>query len=239
MSFLVIQSVPLGRDTRRALSRVGGETLAHNADDLDQQIQNMQRIPWEFILNMGNTQVTLTEAAAPIVNLAIDINKTRTPGALRKNFDEFLPPYPKDQAEYPLDCWIKAPGRGGRGKYHKAVDYPLVLPDEWDCQQHVEGTEYRVITVGRRAVQGFIREGTNNNRTYSWTGLANTPDEVLTLARQAAKELPHNSLRAWDLIQAPDRTYILESNSSPGMNDATAERVRDEISRQIREERIN
>jgi hypothetical protein len=239
MRFLVVQSIPLGRPTRDALKDAGGFVLAHNSDTLHRELQALLQQSWTFVLNMGNSWMKLPETyTIPVINKPENVSLTRTPGALRHFLSDLLPPWPENRDEYPLDCWIKAPGQGGRGKFKKNLPYPVVLPPEWDCQKHIEGTEYRVVTVGHRAVQGFQRATSTDDRVYEWTGLTHTPESVLQCARNAAKELPHNSLRAWDIISGEEGIFILEGNASPGMNLATTKRVVAEIQRQLEEGRI-
>lgn len=236
--FLVIQSIPLGLDTRTNMREAGAECVQHH--EMFNGDGAYVRSAYDFVLNMGNTSLRVNDLVGCIVvNKPSDINQTRTPGACRQMFGDLMPHRPTEELEFPVDAWIKAPGQRGRGKFKKKIDWPLTLPSEWDCQLHIDGTEYRVITVGHRAVQGFQRTGPNRRRQYTWTGLANTPDNVLELARTAAGRLPHATLRAWDLIQDHEgQPYLLESNSSPAMNATTTERVRNEITRQIEEGRI-
>ena len=199
---------------------------------------------FDFWLNLGKRDSELHSQEIPIINSLATVGALMYPESVRFNLNELAVPRPD---EFPADVWIKPPGWKGRGKTRLLITKPLVLPDDWDWQLHIKGTEYRVVTVGRRAVQAFRREGTNDDRDYGWTGLENTPDEVLSTARKAARYFenneypqPHNIMYAWDLIQDEEtnEVYLFEGNTCPGVSHPTAERIVNEITRQIQEGRI-
>jgi len=191
-------------------------------------------IDCDFIINLGNSGIELNEPHF-MWNSAEWVAPLLTPGATRKLMPiGYLPAQPEPDSW----GWLKAPGRGGSGKTQRFLPYDFHLPRGWDTQKHIEGEEYRVITVGMKVVQVTSRAGTNENREYRWLGLSNTPSEVKSKARSAAANLQGTNVIGWDLIQDKDENvYILEGNACPGVNDATAQRVVDEIYRQREEER--
>lgn len=255
--FAVNQTIPLSSSTRAALREHGGRIYRRDRT-LDDVIRLARDADAEFVLNFGSRSNT------PLVRENLDfvwtpphmIQAVGHPANLRRTLPELVPPQPD---EFPAQVWLKAPGQRGQGKTKIETFGRIVLPENWDWQLHIEGTEYRAITVGHRMVQGFLREGTNDAREYTWTGLRDTPVAIKERARMAARALharstmgvpgvpghlerrdpAHTGLFAWDLIlDEHGSAFILEANSSPGLGSATVERIVREIRRQ-REERTN
>lgn len=246
-AFSIVRSIDLSSTTRSAWERAGGVFLRPDRT-IESIFAYARHRGHRFVLNLGRSELSVQplergdEQTPPIpfINDGISvISRILTPGATRQFIPELIPPAPRS---YPAAVWVKAPGRAGRGKFLETVSGPLQLPRSWDFQAHVNGDEYRVVTVGRRAVQGAARFGRNGDREYEWRGLQGTPELILGAARQAAQALNNdNAMIAWDLIHEieTDQAYILEGNSCPGVNNATAERVVNEIIRQIDEGRIS
>lgn len=183
------------------------------------------------IINLGNTLFFLTpeqydhfEIDSSLVwNLGPDIEAIIQPGTARRLLNDLMPPQP---TEYPCEAWVKAPGWGGRGKEQVMLQSGLDVPGGWDVQVHVEGQEYRAITVGHKVVQGYERHGPNGDRSYTWTGVSGLPEDVKAYAKEAANMLHGNNFIAWDLIMDNDgAVFLFEGNSCPGVNLATAQRV--------------
>lgn len=236
MAGLAIRSVALTSDTTSAWKDAGVQFARRGRTQAD-IIRMARDAGYEFILNLGKSQFQPDQGAdwpGFYWNKGQDILPLLYPGYTRDLLGDLMPPRPDS---YPADVWIKAPGMKGKGKYKKAITHPLSLPSEWDWQTHIEGTEYRVLTVGRRVVQSFIKTGGQTDREYEWVGLTDTPIEVKRLARRAAKRLPGLNVVGWDLV-FPDMAdeselpLIFEGNSCPGVNYATAQRIVEEIRRQ-------
>ena len=181
------------------------------------------------IINLGNTRfnpdfATLGRygAVGKVWNMGEDIRPLVQPATSRTLFNDLMPPQP---TEYPVEAWVKAPGYGGRGKEQVMLQSGLDVPGGWDVQVHVEGQEYRAITVGTKVVQGYERHGENGDRSYVWTGVNNLPDDVRALAKIAAGRLYGSNFIAWDIIMNDDEIGLFEGNSCPGVNSATAQRV--------------
>jgi hypothetical protein len=161
------------------------------------------------------------------------IRMTRRPGDLRTHMGDLLPPIP---TEFPADVWIKGPGHKGQGKDRQIISgLPLFLPRGTDIQLHVEGREFRVITVYHKVVQAFERTeapGTTT-REYTWRGVSNTPRAVKELAREASRRVPGYNMYGWDIMlgttvhDTEPKPYLLEGNSSPGVNTNTVRRIID------------
>lgn len=155
------------------------------------------------------------------------------PGTARRLLDEFMPSDPRASGMMGIShAWIKAPGQAGQGKTKIPVYSPNDLPEipaDWDMQVHVEGQEYRVVTVGTKVVQVNERYGENGSREYTWVGVRNSPGPVKTIAREAARRLEdERTIIGWDVIHG-DRTYIFEGNTCPGTNNALAERIINQV----------
>lgn len=227
MNTLVVRSIPLSRETRDSLKSIPDLTLMKRSRRINEAVKAAHSYGYDVLWNYGNTQdIGITENdTVLIVNEPGVVKQLVTPGAMRRSLGEFLPPLP-----YPGDKgWVKGPGRGGQNKdYHENVgDFYLSEHSDYDVQTHIVGQEYRVVTVGHKVVQGFIRYGANGNRAYVWCGLAGLPDGLKDFVRKAAKRLHGMNVLSWDTIREDDtgRFYIFEGNTSPGLNEATAGRV--------------
>ena len=182
------------------------------------------------IINLGNTGFNPTPELLQAMgndpsvlwNRGEDIRVLVQPASTRTLFNDLMPPQP---TEYPVMAWVKAPGYGGRGKEQVELQSARDVPGGWDVQVHVEGQEYRAITVGDKVVQGYERHGENGDRSYVWTGVNNLPNDVRILAKTAAGRLHGSNFIAWDLIMNDDEIGLFEGNSCPGVNSATAQRV--------------
>ena len=124
-------------------------------------------------------------------------------------------------------------GQGGQGKTRMQTAEAITkgIPAAWDMQMHVDGQEYRVITVDDKVVQVSERYGDNSDRRYSWLGVKRAPVPVKEIAREATRRLDGRNIIGWDIImgEAVNSTYILEGNSCPGVNEATARRIMNHI----------
>lgn len=233
MSFLVVQTIPLSRDTRDALKSYSGVIARRDrtAYDIGQLVRESD---YEFVLSMGLSPLSVTDWGlnTPLYNPMEVIFRTVTPGKMRTNFPEFLPPRLDGDVLYPVQGWVKGPGQHGQNKVLRLYERPSTerLGTNWDTQVHIEGDEYRVILVNDKVVQSFMRVDRNNDptdREYSWVGVVNLDPEVKKRAKQFASVLgEYNFVLGLDIIRSRDGVvYILEANSSPGLNEATAGRV--------------
>lgn len=230
----LIRSIALSEETMDAW-RQGADTLFVRRDRTpEEQLRIMERNGALCAINLGNSAFNLRSSWLPIVNRAEVVAPLLSPGATRDKLDEFLPPKP---TEFPADVWLKAPGRGGKGKTHKILSEDLEkVPADWDVQLHITGKEFRVVTVNDRIVQGHAQTNTDDptKREYEWTGVWGLPKPVRMLARRAAARLLEGYdefeefiLVGWDIIwdEVTNKAYLLEGNSCPGVNTATVERI--------------
>jgi len=230
MTVIAIRSVGLSAETTSAWRR--NDVQFARSDRTPAEIVGMG---YNHILNLGKSSFTLPHnivGEGPMVwNDGENIIPLLRPGATRELFGDMLPSQP---TEFPADVWIKAPGSHGRGKYQKLVPHALALPPEWDWQMHVVGQEYRLITVGHKIVQDFMRHGSNGDRTYEWVAMKDTPLPIKRMARLAASRLPGHNVIAWDMLLTEEGApYLFEGNTCPGVNEDTARRIVTEMEKAI------
>ena len=238
MSFLVIQGIPLSSSTRSAFRLLGGTIC--RMDRTNEDLYDMMNT-YPFTVNMGRSGFNPPDFdgefhASPLWNQGSTIQDLIIPGRARELLGNLLPPRPED---YPILAWLKAPGRGGRGKKRVLLQDPKEVPEAWDIQIHIKGTHYRINTVGHKVVQSHVKVDLPTQdtvrigqRTYLWKLMKDVPKIVKKAAREGAKKLAdERTLIGWDIVLDPetDIPYILEGNSAPGMNAATAKRTIDQI----------
>ena len=186
---------------------------------------------YDMILNLGKSSFLTDDER--VWNKGQHIIDLIYPGKTRVLFDDLMPPRPTN---YPADVWVKQPGAHGRGKSRMYVDYPLVLPGMWDWQEHINGQEYRLVTVGHRLVQDFLRHGENGNRSYEWLPMREVPQELKRMVRLAATRVEGNNVIAWDtIVDETGQPYLLEGNTCPGVTAPTVRRITEEMERQFNE----
>ena len=222
---LLYRSIPLSLTTRDAWRNAGA--MFAKRERTPEQVRNLAG--GRPIINLGSSNLTLTG----IWNEAAVIAPLLTPEASRARLGEFMPTDRWVDAGF---YWLKGQGRGGANKERvlvatKAEHDELIDRARWmsgDVQRHVDGTEYRVITVGTKVVQVNKRTDIGGDRTYAWVGVSDTPSAVKEVAREAARRLDNEKIIiGWDVIHQGQRVYILEGNSCPGVNAATAGRILD------------
>lgn len=227
MSVYAIRSVTLSTNTADAWKE-GGVRLARRGLTTNEIL--LYGRDYDAILNLGKTSFR-PDTSQIIWNHGANIESLVYPGPTREMLGEYLPPVP---TSYPARVWVKAPGAHGRGKYMVDVDQPLVLPDSWDWCNHIEGQEYRLVTVGDKVVQDFIRHGNNDNRSYSWLPMREVPTQLKEMVKEAARRVPGDNVLAWDtIIDENNNPFIFEANTCPGVNTSTVRRIVAEMKRQM------
>lgn len=245
----ILQGIPLARSTREAWKEYGWIVLRRGSTEelmntLVNHAQEIMQYEGKFvILNCGLSQ--FTEAAWKdyldynwigdernfiLFNPGEQIALTRRPGDLRRLMDELLPPRPD---HYPAQAWAKGPGHGGENKALQMWQKDPQLPKEWDLQTHIEGQEYRLVTVNGTVVQCSERHGSNGERAYTWRGVREAPRGSIPLVKRASEYLEKSSIIAWDIIADDSKCYILEANTAPGVNSHTARRITEAVIRLV------
>ena len=243
MTFVAVPSLPMSDTTRQAWKDAGG-IFPRRTRSTQEIIQLASDSRADFVLNLGrssfNWGATQDVDTGFLWNKGANIYDLLWPGNTRRLFDDIMPSRP---TSFPTPAWVKTPGYGGRGKYLLDLTGPLVLPEQWDWQSHIEGDEYRLITVGHRVVQQHARSGSNGERSYTWVAREGLPEGLRSLAKKAASRVAGRNVIAWDLIvppsagngEEPVAPLLFEGNTCPGVNTATAERIVKEIRRQMEE----
>ena len=227
MSFLVVPAIPLSSETRAAFRMYGG--VPARLDRTDAMLEGWCN-DHAWVLNMGRQSFD-PQCDRLVINRGPVIAPLIYPGHSREVFGELMPPFPDT---FPVDAWIKAPGRGGRGKNMHALTELPDIPDKWDLQVNIEGKHFRIITVGDVVVQDHEKEGTEDpeERLYHWRRMEDVPRPVKHIAREAARRLSNlDTMIGWDIIyqKEENRAYLLEGNSSPGVNAPTVGRIMTQI----------
>lgn len=194
-----------------------------------------------YIFNLGDMGFTPSDEEletrgidpARYYNRPSTVRPLTRPGSTRRLIGDLMPGDPRDWHNWgsQFDIWVKAPGQAGQGKTRMrrwANDLPEI-PADWDMQFHVEGREFRVVTVGTKVVQVSERFGPNGDRSYEWVGVRNAEPAVKDIARLAASKLADDkTIIGWDIVHG-DRTFVFEGNTCPGTNEALARRIFDQV----------
>lgn len=222
---LAVRSVPLSQETRTAWADAQVKIARRNRTE-DQVADLAGRLGVEAVLNLGNLDFKFNRMPVPVFNEPISIRFVSHPAALRKNMHNFIPPQDSSGAH-----WHKKGGYGGRGtEFHKEscnVNTGMV-------QKHIEGTEYRVITVGTRIVQAHKKTNERwvaglHQFDWDWVGVDGIrKNGIIPHVKAGLGLIPHveRTLFGWDIIVAnKNEPYTIEINTSPGVNDLTAARI--------------
>lgn len=228
-SLLALRSVPLSHGTRNAWHNAGvrfrrrGVTKAWSSQYRDNA--------FAAVLNLGSLSHSFDHVPVPIFNEPETIRSISHPKALRRTLDNFLPPS-VDTSHH----WHKCGGFGGRGTtFHESRQDDC---DDFhgDTQLHVSGMEYRILSVGERIVQASLKHGSHSQFDWEWVGVEGVKKNgIIPLLKEAIQLIPgaDYSVFGWDIIHDGSQPYILECNTSPGVNEATAQRIVQAIKEKI------
>jgi hypothetical protein len=203
----------------------------HSLADISRLRRVLQLGSYTHVLDLSCSYTFDNLDGIPVYNSPAVKSAVPTPGDLRRTMPESLPPRP----DIGSPAWLKGPGEGGVGKtFHPS----WALGNEnlnhlEDAQVHIEGTEYRINTVADKVVQVHTKgnrdsNGNRNKFDYTWVGLdAIRTGGFIPLIKESVRSIPSwsNSVLAWDIIHDGERPYVIEINTSPGMNQATASRI--------------
>jgi hypothetical protein len=236
MSFLIVRSVPLSQETRAAWKNAGG-TFARRK--YNGRLPDAVVDRYGYIVNLGHTR--LSASADVIYNRPDSIVAVSHPVNFRKTFhDSELIPSRNMKGRH----WHKTGGFRGEGKtFHESERGDCaVIPG--DVQEHIEGVEYRVITVGDVVVQAHKKELINDGWPpiptgfeWSWVGVRGVSSNgIIPAVKNAITKIPfgERTVLGWDIIvRDRNQPFIIEINTSPGVNDATAQRIVSQIERNL------
>jgi hypothetical protein len=222
--FLATRSVPLAKDTMEAWRKQG--VIFRHRGRLKVWDIRYHEPHIQAVINLGCLDMDFKDVPVPIFNQPSLIRAISAPFALRRTMEEMLPEYTHKGPH-----WHKTNGYKGVGK--------KFLPEfEGGCavigsesQRHVTGIEYRVISVGDKVVQAQRKHHDGNpldGFEFEWVGVKGIAKTgIIPYIHEAIKFVPFSkySIIGWDVILTDIQPYIIEANTSPGVNEATAKRI--------------
>lgn len=234
MTFLVSHDIPLSRQTVDAWKSQGALVFKrHRSKEwIEDYVGFHPEV--EFVLNLGSALSQDQLHDKPVINANHTVEALWYPGTTRMSFDAVLPPEP-----IPGDrnWWHKSIGRAGRGKVHyEDVPFPGYTRNgnhTVDFQRHIEGQEYRIITVGGRIIQQMARHGANGERRYEWISRDSIPNTITDVVARATRNMGTYTLVAWDTVDAGNAGFVFEGNCCPGVKEPTATRIVNAVRRLI------
>lgn len=224
---ILCRSIPLSKDTRDAWRDAGVRLVRRSSLNSRAIRAIVERLDEPRILNLGNLDIDFSGIKCDIYNRPDTIRAISHPVSLRHTLGDFIPEQTRNGPH-----WHKEGGFGGRGAtFHEKLLGECVAFGG-DVQAHVNGVEYRVITVGNVVVQASKKvnvEWVNgkHNFDYEWCGVDGIRSNgIIPYLKSAIEAVPGGSMAVlgWDIIVA-DRCYIIECNTSPGVNEPTAKRI--------------
>ena len=241
MTMGLIQGIPLSTATRSAWRGASDDIKIIRMRDDDQGYEDiLDALQVTTILNYGSRRSMFNEGelGMPVINPAEVVRITSDRAKFEAAMGELAPTDRPDgmlDGEFYRKVWLKGPGRGGHNKLQLELEGQILeVPDGWTVQRHVEGEEWRINTANNLVVQSHRQVGDPDDpfaRDYMWVGVTHTPLHIRELAKAGVKALTEAAgtssptVLAWDIIANEDEAWILEANTAPGMNNATASRT--------------
>lgn len=232
MTIFINRSIPLSEESRNGWTSAGAVVLSRDIHRRNRQLVSGQA---PVLINLGLVDVPDFKFNS-VWNEHDSIRAILSPAAIRRTLPNLIPPWPNEGEPY----WVKGPGERGHNKsFHPAWPARFVgaFPKRgnYDYQRHIEGTEFRVLTVGNMVVQAYKKlDPINGVRQWEWVGVKGIKDGgIIPLVKAAVALVPNGgkSVFGWDVISNKTATYIIEGNSSPGVSAETAVRIVKQISR--------
>lgn len=232
MMLLLVRSIPLSKEVQDAWRSVNVKIVRRsklNEMALQKIVSKMEQ---PVIINLGNLDVDFRSFKIPVFNNTDVIRAVSHPNALRRTLNDFIPANNGKGAH-----WHKRGGFGGRNKkfHDKMLGECAVFGG--DIQQHVEGDEFRVNTVGDVIVQAHRKKVTDTlgDFIWDWIGVDGIRQNgIIPFVKEAACRIPNYeySVLGWDIIVGDEGgPKVIEINTSPGVNEPTAQRIVKQIER--------
>lgn len=222
---LVHRTIPLSSLTSGSLRTLAEQVKFAKRTRDPQESLRIAEERYDALLNYGNREMP-TSDKIPVWNPGELVQAVSKPVDLRKILDSFLP-----KQNLQTEHWHKTPGYGGSGKVYHSVACPADYdPPYWeDIQQHIAGTEYRINTAGHRVVQAHVKLPLDvGGFEWTWCGLEGIKSGgFIPMIKEALTLIPYSetSILGWDVMHDGERPWVLEINTAPGLNEATASRI--------------
>ncbi len=236
---LLLRSIPLSRETRKAWLSNNNNLIVRRRYLNDEYVREVDKIFCvSAFLNLGNLDLDLSNLTKPVFNGAETVRAISSPMALRRTLNDYVPKFTTQDAH-----WHKRGSWGGDGKiFHKEMLGECATLGG-DSQKHIEGTEYRVITVGDKIVQASLKEKKNENIAndignfnWYWIGVDGIRNSgIIPHIKSAITNIPFwpYTVFGWDIIRdsVSGMVYTIEINTSPGVNEHSVQRIMKQIER--------
>ena len=230
MTILAVKSIPLMRGTNNAWKTVPGLFFADRKRDSRSIERHIASRHYDAVINLGRVDIDFGNCLGRVFNDPSTVRAISTPKALRRTLDDFIPKY-----THIGNHWHKSRGYGGMGKSFHAETEVSCVGYDGDAQRHIPGLEYRIVTVGDRIVQASLKGerrtmlNGRNSFAYSWVGVEGVKNGgFIPLLKEAIRTVPggQSSVLGWDVLSLVGETpCIIEVNTCPGVNSATAGRI--------------
>jgi len=216
---LLVRSIPLSREVSDAWRENGGVFLRRNRNG---KVPAQIATRFDAILNLGNTDFDV-DGSVIVYNAVNTVVSISTPLALRRTLDDYIPSHTHDDSH-----WHKSRGFGGIGKVFHNQRQSSCSKYNGESQSHIDGNEYRIITVGDKIVQASLKHGSLGNFQYEWVGVEGVrQDGFIPHIKEVVERIPggERSVLGFDIIHDGTRPWTIEINTSPGVNTSTARRI--------------
>ena len=231
MSIIGVKSIPLERATNIAWKTVPNFWFIDRKRSWESTLRHINTTNYKAVLNLGSIDLRTDAIATVVFNRIQTIKAISSPTALRRTLGAFIP---ESTTSHPH--WHKRGGFGGRGARFCRGNCAPGLGG--DIQRHIEGTEYRIVTVGNNIVQASrkgdrrTKQNGANDFVYTWIGINSIRKSgIIPVLKEAIEEIPdgERSVLGWDVLHDGSKPWILEANTCPGVNASTAKRIIDEM----------
>ncbi len=220
MQTLAFRSVPLSESVRGAWRSAGVRFRPRNANATWLDKFNDR---YEMVLNLGSLGERWEDVPVPVWNHSDVILQVSHPNKFAELYSRDLAPPATNEGSH----WHKGGGFGGANKKYCPETCDLTDPMP---QKHIAGSEYRILSVGNKVVQASRKHKTEVPFlfNYEWIGVnAIKSDGFIPLIKNAVERIKgfDRAVIGWDVIHDGSRPFLLEANTSPGVNEATAGRI--------------
>jgi len=217
------------KGTNNAWKTVPGLYFADRKRDSRSIERHISARNYDAVINLGRVDIDFRNCLGRVFNDHSTIRAFSTQRALRRTLDDFIPEYTHIGRH-----WHKSRGYGGVGKSFHVETEAVCVGYDGDAQRDIVGAEYRIVTVGDRIVQAS-RKGERrtlpngrNDFGYTWIGVEGIRnDGFIPFLKEAVGTVPGGvwSVLGWDVLHDGDVPTIIEVNTCPGVNSATAGRI--------------